>query len=85
MSNYTRYPKWRLVKNSCIICFSESSFSWCMLPNNQRLYLLKSGYMNGAARIDMMDESGEVKSYSLPDFLAWLKENSTPKEISKNE
>ena len=80
MSNYTTYPKWRLVKNSCIICFGDSSFSWCMLPNNQRLYLLKSGYMSEAERIDMMNESGEVISYTYAEFLEWLKENSIPKE-----
>lgn len=80
MTNYTTYPQHRLVNNSCIICFADGGFSWCSLYNSQRLYLLNSGYLDGAERIDVKFYSGKFYSFTKEGFIEWLKQNSKPKE-----
>lgn len=80
MTNYATYPKHRLVNNSCIICFSHDEFSWCMLSNNSRLYLLNSSYTDTAYKIDLRLPNGEIKKLSVDEFKSWLAANSKPKE-----
>ena len=38
MTNYSNYPRHRLVHNSCIICFSEHTYSWTPLTEKQKKY-----------------------------------------------
>lgn len=83
MTNYTTYPKHRLVNNSCIICFEDGNFSWCTLSNYQRLYLLNSDYLEGAYRIDVKFYSGKFYSFDLEGFKNWLSQNSKP--VKKDE
>lgn len=80
MTNYSTYPKHRLENNSCIICFDDGSFSWCSLYNNQRLYLLNSGYLDGAERIDVKFYSGKFYSFTKDGFIDWLRKNTKPKK-----
>lgn len=80
MTNYTSYPKHRLSNNSCIICFADGGFSWTYLSTSQRLYLLNSGYLDGAERIDVQFYSGKFYSFTKDKFIEWLKQNSKPKE-----
>ena len=80
MTNYSTYPKHRLTNNSCIICFADGGFSWCELYNSQRLYLLNSGYLDGAERIDVKFYSGKFFSFTKDGFIEWLQKNSKSKE-----
>lgn len=84
MTNYLTYPKHRLTNNSCIICFEDGGFSWCSLYNNQRLYLLNSGYLETARKIDVKFYSGKFRSFTKQEFIEWLKKNSKPNEVRKN-
>lgn len=80
MTNYTTYPKHRLIKNSCIICFSQDRYSWCLLSNSQRLYLLNSGYADSAYKIVVRLPNGEILKFNITEFKEWLAANSEPKE-----
>ena len=74
MTNYENYPKHRLCKNSCIICFNNGGYSWCMLSNSQKKYLYNSGYIDDARNIVVMFYSGKQFSFDKDSFRKWLKE-----------
>lgn len=57
MTNYSNYPRHRLVHNSCIICFSEHTYSWTPLTEKQKKYML-TNYIDSASRIDLKDKDG---------------------------
>lgn len=80
MTNYVTYPKHRLDKNSCIICFANGCFSWTYLSNSQCLYLLNSDYLDGAEKIDVKFYSGKFYSFTKDGFIEWLKQNSKLRE-----
>lgn len=66
MTNYSNYPRHRLVPNSCIICFSPNAYSWCSLTGSTKKYLL-TNYIDGAQRIDLKDKDGTGYSNWLRD------------------
>ena len=60
MTNYSNYPRHRLVSNSCIICFSPTAYSWCSLTGSTKKYLL-TNYIDGARLSSKSDEILEKK------------------------
>ena len=79
MTNYSNYPRHRLVPNSCIICFSPNAYSWCSLTGSTMKYLL-TNYIDGAQRIDLKDKDGTGYSMSVAQFRQWIETGSIPKE-----
>ena len=80
MTNYSNYPRHRLVPNSCIICFSEHAYSWCSLAGNTKKYLL-TNYIDGAHRIDLKDKDGAEYSMSVAQFRQWIETGIVPKSV----
>ena len=73
MTNYTNYPKYRLVKNSCIISFDDGTYSWTMLDDKQKKYLVESKYLDHAVCVDVMSSMGSKKTYTVEEFKEWAK------------
>ena len=71
MTNYENYPAHRFCKGSCIICF-RYGYSWCQLTNNQKKYLAKSDYLDGAERIDIKLWNGKVFLLTADQFRDWV-------------
>lgn len=80
MTNYSNYPRHRLVPNSCIICFSEHIYSWTPLTEKQKKYML-TNYIDGAVRIDLKDKDGIEYSMSVTQFRKWIETGSIPKDV----
>ena len=80
MTNYSNYPRHRLVPNSCIICFSEHAYSWCSLAGNTKKYLL-TNYIDGAHRIDLKDKDGAEYSMSVAQFRQWIETGIVSKSV----
>ena len=81
MTNYSNYPRHRLVPNSCIICFSPNAYSWCSLTGSTKKYLL-TNYIDGAQRIDLKDKDGTGYSMSVVQFRKWIEPGTIPKSVS---
>ena len=73
MTNYTKYPIHRLIKNSCIICFEDGTYSWTMLSEKQKKYLVESKYLDHAVCVDIMSSVGVKKTYMVEEFKEWAK------------
>ncbi len=84
MTNYSNYPRHRLVPNSCIICFSEHAYSWCSLAGNTKKYLL-TNYIDGAHRIDLRDKDGAEYSMSVAQFRQWIETGTIPNSVSEKK
>ena len=84
MTNYSNYPRHRLVHNSCIICFSEYAYSWCALSGSTKKYLL-TNYIDGASRIDLKDKDGAEYSLSVAQFRNWISTGTIPKRVSEKK
>ena len=82
MTNYDNYPSHRFFKGSCIICF-KYGYSWCQLTNNQKNYLVKSDYLDGADRIDIKLRDGRVFLLTVDEFRDWVK-SGKPAPIEDN-
>ena len=80
MTNYSNYPRHRLVPNSCIICFSEHIYSWTPLTEKQKKYML-TNYIDGAVRIDLKDKNSAEYSMSVAQFRKWIETGSIPKSV----
>lgn len=80
MTNYSNYPRHRLVPNSCIICFSEHIYSWTPLTEKQKKYML-TNYIDGAVRIDLKDKDGIEYSMSVTQFREWIVTDFIPKDV----
>ena len=80
MTNYYNYPSHRFFNNTCIICFEEHKYSWTTLTQNQKNYLLNSNYLDGANRIDIKTETGNVYSLTVEEFYLWVKYGKLPKQ-----
>lgn len=80
MTNYSNYPRHRLVPNSCIICFSEHIYSWTPLTEKQKKYML-TNYIDSANRIDLKDKDGAKYSMSVAQFRKWIETGSIPKSV----
>ena len=80
MTNYSNYPRHRLVPNSCIICFSAHTYSWTPLTEKQKKYML-TNYIDGAVRIDLKDKDGTEYSMSVTQFREWIVTDSIPKGV----
>lgn len=80
MTNYSNYPRHRLVHNSCIICFSEHTYSWTPLTEKQKKYML-TNYIDSASRIDLKDKDGAEYSMSVAQFRKWIETGSIPKSV----
>lgn len=77
MTNYTSYPKHRLIKNSCIICFSYDRYSWTYLSDAQKKYL-STHYVDGAYKIVVRLWSGVIHNMSVEEFRTWINDGSLP-------
>lgn len=84
MTNYSNYPRHRLVPNSCIIFFSEYAYSWCSLTGSTKKYLL-TNYIDGASRIDLKDKDGAEYSLSVAQFRNWIATGTIPKSVSEKK
>lgn len=84
MTNYSNYPRNRLVRNSCIICFSEHAYSWCSLTGNTKKYLL-TNYIDGAHRIDLKDKDGAEYNMSVAQFRKWIETGTIPKRVAEKK
>lgn len=80
MTNYSNYPRHRLVPNSCIICFSEHIYSWTPLTEKQKKYML-TNYIDGAVRIGLKDKDSIEYSMSVTQFRKWIETGSIPKDV----
>ena len=80
MTNYSNYPRHRLVHNSCIICFSEHTYSWTPLTEKQKKYML-TNYIDSANRIDLNDKEGDEYSMSAAQFRKWIETGTVPKSV----
>lgn len=80
MTNYSNYPRHRLAHNSCIICFSEHTYSWTPLTEKQKKYML-TNYIDSANRIDLKDKDGAKYSMSVTQFRKWIETGSIPKNV----
>lgn len=84
MTNYSNYPRHRLVHNSCIICFSEHTYSWTPLTEKQKKYML-TNYIDSANRIDLKDKDGAEYSMSVAQFRKWIETGTIPKSVSEKK
>ena len=80
MTNYSNYPRHRLVPSSCIICFSEHIYSWTPLTEKQKKYML-TNYIDGAVRIDLKDKDCNEYSMSVTQFREWIVTDFIPKDV----
>ena len=80
MTNYVNYPSHRFTKGSCIICF-PAGYSWCYLNSKQKEYLVSSGYLDRAERVDVKTYSGKTVSFSVDQFKEWV-HNGSPESIA---
>lgn len=80
MTNYSNYPRHRLVPNRCIICFSEHIYSWTPLTEKQKKYML-TNYIDGAVRIDLKEKNSAEYSMSVAQFRKWIETGSIPKSV----
>lgn len=91
MTNYVNYPGHRFCKNSCIIYFNDGTFSWCILTDKQKQYLMESTYLSKAKQIDIKTSKGNVYELPIDMFKKWVKTGEISEEylktiiIEKNE
>lgn len=84
MTNYVKYPWHRFSKNSCVIHFNNGDFSWCMLYNSQKRYLLESKYLDNAKQVDIKTTDGMIYEFPIKAFKAWITSGILPAEYLRN-
>lgn len=74
MTNYSNYPRHRLVPNSCIICFSEHTYSWTPLTE-ERIRKEKERIREGLPIVRRRSGAPRCKVWSeAGQSILWLQE-----------
>ena len=78
MNNYVNYPSHTFHNGSCVICFSDGTYSWCFLTVSNKKYLSESHYLNNAIRVDIKTKDGKVYQLSPDQFREWAATGTLP-------